>query len=52
MAMTQTEIILKELVKELHEINRRLSRICEADILSIDTPIIVVDEAIHPEDFE
>ena len=32
--------ILKSLVKEVHEMNRRLDRICQASIFSKDTPIV------------
>ena len=37
-----TERALMEIVKELHEINRKLDRLCQASIFSINGPIVNV----------
>jgi hypothetical protein len=45
--MATTDKELQAIVKELHELNRRLDRLCRASIFSIDEPVVYV----KPEDF-
>lgn len=40
--MNATDKCLQEIAKELHEINRKLDRICRASICSIGDPVISV----------
>ena len=37
--------VLKEIAKELHEINKRLDRMCRASIFSVQEPIVNVGQS-------
>ncbi len=41
---------LKEIAKELHELNRKLDRLCRASIFSVDDPLIITKSGQCDED--